>query len=198
VADLSLRLLDRMKSGGARAVFGPRMFADLGNRAAVDQALSRLTKEGKIRRIARGVYDIPKTHPTFGALSPDPDAIAKSIAAQAGYRLQPTPAHAANALGLSSQVPAQIVYLTDGSSRKIKVGNQIIQFRHAGPRALLGAGTSAGVALQAIRAFGPDHLTAGVIQQLRQNLPTDAKMDLKKLARHAPHWMTHAIDAVTA
>jgi hypothetical protein len=95
-------------------------------------------------------------------------------------------------------VPAQIVYLTDGSSRKIKVGNQIIQFRHAGPRALLGAGTSAGVALQAIRAFGPDHLTAGVIQQLRQNLPTDAKMDLKKLARHAPHWMTHAIDAVTA
>ena len=187
-----------MKSAPAGAVFSPRMFDDLGNRAAVDQALSRLTKSGKIRRIARGVYDIPKTHPTFGTLSPDPDAIAKSIAAQAGYRLQPTPAHAANALGLSTQVPAQIVYLTDGSSRKIKVGNRTIHFRHAGPPALLGAGTSAGVALQAMRAFGPDHLTASIIQQLRRTLPSNAKTGLKGLAHYAPHWMTSAIDAVTA
>jgi hypothetical protein len=174
------------------------MFDDLGNRAAVDQALSRLTKAGKIRRIARGVYDIPKMHPMLGILSPNPDAIAKSIASQGGYRLQPTPAHAANALGLSTQVPAQIVYLTDGSSRKIKVGKQVIQFRHAGPKTLLGAGTSAGVALQALRAFGPDHLTASAIQQMKRNLPPDAKAGLKKLARHAPHWMTPAIDAVTA
>jgi hypothetical protein len=198
MAGLGSRLLGRVKSAPAGAVFSPRMFDDLGNRAAVDQALSRLTKAGKIRRMARGVYDIPKTHPTLGALSPNPDAIAKSIAEQAGYRLQPTPARAANALGLSSQVPAQIVYLIDGSSRKIKVGNQIIHFKHAGPRALLGAGTSAGVALQAIRAFGPDHLTAGIIQQLRQSLPSDAKTGLKELAHYAPHWMTSAIDAVTA
>jgi hypothetical protein len=196
--NVSSRLLSRMKSGAPGGVFGPRMFDDLGNRAAVDQALSRLTKAGKIRRIARGVYDIPKTHPTLGALSPDPDAIARSVADQAGYRLQPTPAHAANVLGLSSQVPAQIVYLIDGSSRKIKVGNQIIHFKHAGPRALLGAGTSAGVALQAMRAFGPDHLTAGIVQRLRRNLPSDAKTGLKELAHYAPHWMTSAIDEVTA
>jgi hypothetical protein len=156
-----------------------------------------LTKAGKIRRISRGVYDIPKSHPTLGPLSPDPDAVARAIATQAGYRLQPTPARAANVLGLSSQVPAQIVYLIDGSSRKITVGNQIIHFKHASPRALLGAGTLAGVALQAIRAFGPDHLTAGVIQQLRQSLPSDAKTGLKKLAHHAPQWMALAIDAVT-
>src|ERR1700684_1108541 len=193
MSDLGSRLLGRVELAPAGAVFSPRMFADLGNRAAVDQALSRLTKAGKIRRIARGVYDIPRTHPTLGALSPDPDAIAKSIAAQAGYRLQPTPAHAANALGLSSQVPAQIVYLIDGSSRKIKVGNRIIHFQHAGPRALLGAGTPEGVALQAIRAFGPGHLTDGVIRQLRQNLPSDAKTGLKKLAHHAPRWMASAI-----
>jgi hypothetical protein len=196
--DVSSRLLSRMKSRTPGCVFGPRMFDDLGTRAAVDQSLSRLTKAGKIRRIARGIYDIPKTHPTLGALSPDPDTVAMAIAAQAGYRLQPTPARAANVLGLSSQVPAQIVYLIDGSSRKITVGSQVIHFKHAGPRALLGAGTSAGVALQAIRAFGPDHLTAGIIQQLRQSLPLDAKTGLKKLAHHAPGWMASAIDAVTA
>jgi hypothetical protein len=198
MTDLTLHVLDRLKSGAPGAVFTPKAFGDLGNRAAVDQALSRLTRAGKIRRISRGVYDIPKTHPTLGPLSPDPDAVARAIAAQAGYRLQPTPARAANVLGLSSQVPAHIVYLIDGSSRKITVGNQIIHFKHAGPRALLGAGTPAGVALQAIRAFGPDHLTAGVIQQLRKSLPSDAKTSLKKLAHHAPQWMASAIDAVTA
>jgi hypothetical protein len=197
MADLTQNILARVK-GAPGVVFTPKAFSDLGNRAAVDQALSRLTKSGEIRRISRGVYDVAKNHPTLGPLSPDPDAVARAIADQSGYRLQPTPARAANALGLSSQVPAQIVYLIDGSSRKIKVGNQIIQFKHAGPRALLGAGTPEGVALQAIRAFGPDHLTDSVIRQLRQNLPSDAKVGLKKLAHHAPQWMASAIDAVTA
>jgi hypothetical protein len=159
--DLTLKVLNRAKAVGPGSALTPRAFDDLGNRAAVDQALSRLAKAGKIRRISRGVYDVPENHPTLGPLSPDPDAVARAIADQSGYRLQPTPARAANTLGLSSQVPAQIVYLIDGSSRKIKVGNQIIHFRHAGPRALLGAGTPAGVALQAIRALGPDHLSSG-------------------------------------
>src|SRR5580658_4816312 len=198
MADLTRRVLKRIKAASPGAAFTPKAFADLGNRAAVDQALSRLSKAGKIRRISRGVYDVPKNHPTLGPLSPDPDAVARAIADQSGYRLQPTPARAANALGLSSQVPAKIVYLTDGSSRKIKVGNQTIHFRHAGPRALLGAGTPAGTALQAIRAFGPDHLNDVVIRQLRQNLPPAAKTGLKKLAHHAPQWMASAIDAVTA
>jgi hypothetical protein len=196
--DLPLQVLKRAKAVGPGAALTPRVFDDLGNRAAVDQALSRLTKAGKIRRISRGVYDVPQNHPTLGPLSPDPDAVARAIADQSGYRLQPTPARAANALGLSSQVPAQIVYLIDGSSRKIKVGNRIIHFQHAGPRALLGAGTLEGVALQAIRAFGPHHLSNAILQQLRQNLPSDAKTGLKKLAHHAPRWMASAIDAVTA
>jgi hypothetical protein len=196
--DLTLKVLKRARAVGAGSALTPKAFDDLGNRAAVDQALSRLTKAGKIRRISRGVYDVPKNHPTFGSLSPDPDAVARAIADQSGYRLQPTPARAANALGLSSQVPAQIVYLIDGSSRKIKVGNQTVYLKHAGPRALLGAGTPEGVALQAMRAFGPDHITEGVIKQLRRSLPSTAKTGLKKLAHHAPRWMASAIDAVTA
>jgi len=196
--DLTLKVLNRAKMVGPGSALTPKAFADLGNRAAVDQALSRLAKAGKIRRISRGVYDVPKNHPTLGPLSPDPDSVARAIADQSGYRLQPTPARAANALGLSSQVPAQIVYLIDGSSRKIKVGNQTVYLKHAGPRALLGAGTPEGVALQAMRAFGPDHLNDAVIRQLRQNLPSAAKTGLKKLAHHAPHWMASAIAAVTA
>src|SRR6266852_8218540 len=134
--DLTLKVLKRAKAAGSALT--PKAFDDLGNRAAVDQALSRLTKAGKIRRISRGVYDIPNTHPTLGPLPPDPDAVARAIATQAGYRLQPTPARAANVLGLSSQVPAQIVYLIDGSSRKITVGNQIIHFQARRPKGFVG------------------------------------------------------------
>ena len=101
MADMTQRVLDRLKTGSPGAVFAPKAFEDLGSRAALDQALSRLTRAGKIRRIRRGVFDIPKNHPTLGRLSPDPDAVARAIAAQAGYRLQPTPAHSANLLGLS-------------------------------------------------------------------------------------------------
>jgi hypothetical protein len=99
--DLTLKVLKRAKAAGPGSALTPRVFDDLGNRAAVDQALSRLTKAGKIRRISRGVYDVPRHHPTLGPLSPDPDAVARAIADQSGYRLQPTPARAANALGLS-------------------------------------------------------------------------------------------------
>jgi predicted transcriptional regulator of viral defense system len=140
VSDITLKVLERAKALGQGSALTPKAFGDLGNRAAIDQALSRLTKAGKIRRISRGVYDVPKNHPRLGPLSPDLDAVARAIADQSGYRLQSTSARAANAFGLSSQVPAQIVYLIDGSSRKIKVGEQIIHFRHAGRRALCANG----------------------------------------------------------
>src|SRR5258705_13901029 len=142
MADLILKVLKRVKAANPGAAFTPKAFDDLGNRAAVDQALSRLTKAGKIRRISRGVYDVPKNHPTLGPLSPDADAVARAIADQSGYRLQPTPTWAANALGLSSQVPAQIVYLIDGSSRKIKVPNHPFQARR--PKGFVGGWHSGG------------------------------------------------------
>ena len=189
MAYIAQMVLDRLKSSSPGAAFALKAFDDLGNHAKVGRALRRLIKAGKVRRICRGVFDIPRDHPTLGPLSPDPDAVARAIAAQAGYRLQPTPAHAANVLGLSSQVPAQIVYLVDGSSRQITVDDRIVHLRHAGPRALLGAGTPAGVALQAIRAFGPDHVTEGIVARLREILPSEAKSGLRKLAPHAPLWI---------
>src|SRR6202166_376562 len=97
--DLTTRVLKRAKAVDPGSALTAKAFADLGNRDAVDQALSRLARAGKIRRISRGVYDIPKNHPTLGPLSPDPDAVARAIADQSGYRLQPTPASGADAVG---------------------------------------------------------------------------------------------------
>jgi hypothetical protein len=192
------KILARAKRHGAGWVFSAKHMSDVGARAATDQALGRLVRDGSIRRLARGLYDLPQVHPILGLLSPNPDAVAAAAAEQVGHRLQISPARAANALGLSSQVPAKMVYLTDGSSRKIKVGQQVIYLKHAGPRALLGAGTKAGVALQALRAVGKDHVSPGVVRHLRENLPPDAKVGLRKLMHKAPQWAAPVIDAITA
>jgi len=192
------KILARAKKRGTGWVFTARHIADLGGRAAVDQALSRLAKQGSIRRIARGLYDVPQVHPILGLLAPNPDAIAAAAARQAGHKLQVSPIRAANILGVSSQVPAKLVYLTDGSSRMIRAGQQVIQFKHAGPRNFLGAGTKAGIALQALRAVGRNNATPDVVNRLRARLPNDAKAELRKLARKAPQWTAPIIDAICA
>jgi hypothetical protein len=94
-------------------VFVPADFLDLGSRKAIDIALHRLARKGTIRRLAHGVYDFPKEHPVLGTLSPSADDVASALAGRDRTRLQPAGAYAANALGLSEQVPANAVFLTD-------------------------------------------------------------------------------------
>ena len=122
-------------------VFAPTHFFDLGNRAAIDQALSRLVRSGDIRRLTRGLYDYPRKDPTFGDVPPSVDRIAAALAEKDNLKIQPSGAYAANLLGLSDQVPAKIVFLTDGSSRMVQVGNWRIKLKRQHPRIwqLLGA-----------------------------------------------------------
>lgn len=101
--------------------FTPSDFLDVAG-AAVDQALSHLVKSGKLRRLARGLYDYAKVHPKLGQLSPAPDDVARALARETGSKAQIAGAHAANALGLSTQVPAKSLYLTDGPSRRVVLG----------------------------------------------------------------------------
>src|SRR5258706_10045184 len=98
------KVLKRIYGAGVGSVLSQDDFLDLGSRAAVDKALSRLAAKGTIRRLARGLYDYPKTHPQLGVLAPDPGAVARAIAGKFATRLQPSGAYAANLLGLSTQV----------------------------------------------------------------------------------------------
>src|ERR1700731_2540901 len=123
------RILARIHGRGHGSVFVPSDFLDLGSREAVDLALHRLTRKGTIRRLARGVYDFPNEHPVLGLLSPSADVVARALAGRDRTRLQPAGAYAANILGLSEQVPAKAVFLTDGPSRTVKIGPTTIQFR---------------------------------------------------------------------
>ena len=178
----------RVRKHGRGAVFVTREFLDLGSRAAVDEAFSRLTKEGVIRRLRCGLYDYPRQHPALGLVPADPDLIAAALARKTGSRIQNAGARAANALGLSTQVAARPIYLTDGR-RSVQVGGQTIELRHASPRSMAGAGRTEGMVIQALRHLGPGHIDAGTVEQLRRTLTDFEKAALQREAPNAPGWL---------
>ncbi|MBA4062538.1 MAG: hypothetical protein C0501_02305 [Isosphaera sp.] len=170
-------------------VFVPADFFDMGSREAIDIVLHRLTRKGTIRRLARGVYDRPKEHPVLGLLAPSAEAVAQALAGRDHTRLQPAGAYAANALGLSEQVPAKAVFLTDGPSRTVKIGPMTIQFRRTTPRNMAAAGRLSGLLIQALRELGQEHVTPERREHLKRTLPADKRRELLKDLKLAPAWM---------
>jgi uncharacterized protein DUF6088 len=181
-------ILKRIRVHGRGWVFTPRDFLDLGTRDAVDIVLWRLTRDKTIHRLTQGVYDYPQVHKKLGILAPNPDDVAAVLAAKTGSRVQVSGARAANLLGLTDQVPAQLVYLTDGPAHRVKIGGQTIRLKPARPSKFPGAGTQAGLAIQAIRAVGPSTNQDFVVRQLSRALSANDKRQLAKLIKHAPGW----------
>lgn len=194
---LTEKVHQRLHKGKEGDVFATHDFLDLGTRAAVDQALSRLARQGAIRRIGRGVYDLPRLNTRLGiTLSPATEEVAKAIAASGASRLQVAGAQAANALGLSTQVPARIVYLTDGTPRTIQIGNQSLVFRHASPRNMATAGRISGTVIQALRHIGEKSVDDEVLLRLQKTLSAQDKAILKRDRLYAPGWMQPLFDRI--
>lgn len=177
---------------GHGAVFVPTAFLSCGSRQAVDIALHRLVRKGTIRRLARGIYDFPKEHPKLGKLLPSPEKIAEALIRRDCTRIQPTGAYAANIVGLSEQVPAKVVFLTDGPSRTIKIGTTTIQLRRTTPKNMAMAGRLSGLLVQALRELRKEHITPERIEHLKQTIPLNARKELLKDIQFAPEWM-HSI-----
>ncbi|KAA3509418.1 type IV toxin-antitoxin system AbiEi family antitoxin domain-containing protein [Agrobacterium vitis] len=185
----------RARTGGRGGVFTPSDFLDVAARSTVDQALSRLAKNGKLRRLARGLYDFPKVHPQLGALSPAPDDVAQALARETGSQVQISGARAANALGLSTQVQAQSIYLTDGPSRRVVLGKRIIDLRHASPKHLIAPGSAVGTVVQALRHLGAVR-AADVAQIAARRLSASDKKTLASKAIQAPAWMRPTLASI--
>jgi hypothetical protein len=135
------------------------------------------------------VYDLPKEHPVLGPLAPSAEVVAQALAGRDHTRLQPAGAYAANALGLSEQVPAKAVFLTDGPSRSLKIGSMTIQLRRTTPRNMAAAGRLSGLLIQALRELGRDHVTPERREHLKRTLPADQRRELLKDLKLAPAWM---------
>jgi hypothetical protein len=183
------RILSRIYGSKRGAILTPSDFLDLGSRRAVDLALHRLIEKKILRRLARGLYEYPREHPELGTLSPDIQRVAKSLAGKDRIRLQPAGAYATNLLGLSEQVPAKAVFLTDGPSRTVKIGRQEIQLCHTPPRNMASAGRLSGLLMQAFRHLGQEHITPQRIAHLKRTLPGKERRQLLKDLPLAPTWM---------
>lgn len=188
VASVPDQIMKRVRGAGRGSVYTPSDFLDVAARSAVDQALSRLVKIGKLRRLARGLYDYPKIHPQFGLLSPAPDDVAQALARETGSHVQIAGARAANALGLTTQVPAKSTYLTDGPSRRVVLGKRVVDLRHASPKNLIAPGSPAGTVVQALRHVGQVR-AADVAQVAAHRLSPSDKRALATSAYRAPAWM---------
>lgn len=181
-----LQHIHTMKPG---TVFAPRDLASLGSRTAVASALSRLLKAGELKQPARGLYQIPVTHPLLGDLQATPDEIAQALAGKDNLRLQPAGAFAANLLGLSDQVPQRIVYLTDGTPRQIWIGKQQIVLRRTTPRFMATAGRFSGLFIQALRHLGQRHVDDSVVDRLQQRIGPVERAQLLEDVSLAPAWI---------
>jgi hypothetical protein len=185
-------VFSRIKKWGRGSVVLPANFLDLGSRQAVGVALHRLEKTKSIRRLSRGVYDYPIDDPLLGELSPTIEAITKALSQRDRFRLQPSGAYALNLLGLSEQVPAKIVFLTEGESRTLKIGPMTIELRRTTPRNMASSGRLSGLIIQGFRSLGKDHVTKARIEKLKSTIPLKQRKELLKDIALAPAWM-HSI-----
>ena len=173
------------------SVLSPKDFLHLGSRAAVDQALSRLSREGGLLRVGRGAYVCPVSS-RFGTRPPAPARVVESLAAQNGDLVAPHGATAANALGLTRQVPIREVYVTSGRTRKLKLGRSEVLVKHV-PRWMMALGTGpAGAAVRALAWMGPTHVSKS-LAALRRTLPQSEWAILASSRSALPSWMARAI-----
>ena len=183
------RMLARIRAREDDWVFSAMDCIDLGTREAVDKALSRMTAAGGIRRAARGLYDVPRQNPIVGTTAPSVEKLARALAGKGGTKLQPTGAYAANLLGLSDQVPAKVVFLTDGRGKRFRLGKMEIVLKQTSPRIMVTAGSVSGTVIQALRYLGKVHVTDATVRRLDRRLSDADRKQLLKDVAHAPVWI---------
>lgn len=175
------------------SIFFRNNFSNLGSAEAVRQTLNRLEKKGVLVRLAQGIYLYPKKHKTLGTIFPSLDDIANAIAKRDRARIIPTGAQALNKLGLSTQVPINVVYLIDGPSRSIKIGNGSIKFKKANPKILSIKNDINMLIIQSLRELGEEGVDNTVKARLKVILE-DVDMEMiKKDMSLAPVWISDLI-----
>jgi len=186
---LDTQLSRRVQRSTSGTVFTPDSFATMGSRSAIDKALQRMVARGELRRLSRGLYDKPRQDELLGTLWPSVDAVVKAVAGKDRIRTQPAGVYAANLLGMSEQVPAQVVLLTDGISRTVQAGPMKISFKRTTPRQMAAAGRLSGLLIQAFKSLGAPHISPTRLQRLRQTLPAEERIKVLQDLALAPAWM---------
>ena len=174
-------------------IFFPEDFAYIGSGESVRQALSRICRDGTIIRLSKGIYLYPVIDEELGIFYPSVERIAKAIAKRDKSRIVPTGAFALNRLGLSTQVPMNVIFLTDGISRKINIGKQTITFKHTHPKSLAFRGNVTPLVVAALKETGKDRVSPDELQKIKKILQSEPEETVLSDAYLAPRWITDII-----
>lgn len=183
------KILGKFKKAGRGTLFFTEDFLAFGTAKAVSKALERLVKNGSIARVARGIYTRPEQDPILGKVMPSTEAIAEAIRRRDKARIVQAGQMALNALGLSTQLPMNVVYLTDGAARKITVGKRKIIFRKTAPKNLAAIGKISSLAIQAMKEIGKDKITDYEISVILNHLAKEEPYRLEHDMKVAPEWI---------
>lgn len=169
-------------------------FLDIGNDADIRKALSELASKGIIRRVLRGIYDYPRISKLLNTeMGPDLDQLARALARRSGWRIQPSENTALNLLGLSTQVPAQSIYLSDGPSKTYEIGNLELTFKK---RSLKESGfkhKESELVVQALKALGQERIDEALLQKLADKWTPSMWKKILRDTKTAPAWVSDLI-----
>jgi hypothetical protein len=191
-----IKALKKISKAGRGSLFFAENFLSLGNAKTVGKALERLTKQGELVRVARGIYVRPIIDPVIGPVTPGIETIAEAIARRDKARIIPTGIYALNRLGLSEQVPMTVVYLTDGADRKVKIGKRTITFKRATPKNVAAIGDISSLVIQALKAIGKSKVSKEEINKIQQLLKKEKNTHLQHDIRLAPDWIRRIMQPV--
>lgn len=164
-------------------------FLQFGAAKAISKALERLESKCEVTRIARGIYTRLDKDPILGEIKPSTEAITNAIAKRDRARIVPTGTLALNALGLSTQVPMNTVYLTDGAARRINLGRRSILFKKTAPKNLSATGKISGLCIQALKEIGKGNVTDKEKEIIIKHLKMEEQRKLEHDIPLAPEWI---------
>lgn len=193
------QVLARIYGHGRGWAFSPKDFLDLGSRKAIDVSLIRLTNARTIRRVIRGIYDYPRFSDFLNQqLGPDTHQVATALARKFGWRIQPGAAAALNLIGLSSQVPSQYIYYSNGPDRKYMIGHTALHFEKTALKETRFRLEETGIVVQAIKALGQKAITKDVRTAIREWLGAQKLPRIAKDAERITDWVYAEIKRICA
>ena len=191
MSQLAHSILSQAQSLPEGGLLSPKEFLHLGSRAAIDQTLSRMAREGKLLRVGRGAYALP-IQGRFGARPPSAQSVMEAMESTSGETVVASGAAEANSLGLTTQVPTREVYLTSGPSRRLKLGNREIELKNGNRWQMLLGKRPAGQAIRALIWFGPEQAPK-ILEVLRSKLSSQEWEAMRQARARLPSWMAKAV-----
>ena len=191
------KILSTIYGNGRGWAFSKKDFSHLGSRGTIDITLFRLTEKGTIRWLNRGIYDYPLYSQLLQEiLSPDFDQVARALARKFSWSIRPTGPAALNYLGLSTQVPARIVYLSDGPNRDYKIGSYTISFKHTAVKGAKFKQRESSLIVEALKSLGKEHITSDIIEKIRAWLNPNLRSRILKDTKTVTDWIYEVIKKI--